>query len=301
MEKFLSNQNLLDRFYNYILVEQRLSQNTIESYSRDLVKYLRFAESCEAKSLKDFTRLDLLSFLVKEQKKGISSRSLARMLSSIKTFYNFLVSDGILINNPFSDIESPRIEKKLPEVLTRDEVDALINTPETNKHAGIRDRAIFEVLYASGLRVSELVSLRIENINIDAGFVTVTGKGSKQRVVPLGEEALFWLKKYMETSRNILVSGGMSPFFFVNRSGNRLSRQGFWKIIKKYCLQAGIAKKVSPHTLRHSFATHILEGGADLRSVQIMLGHSDIATTQIYTHITKGFLKKTHKRYHPRG
>jgi integrase/recombinase XerD len=240
-------------------------------------------------------------FLVNEYKKGISSRSLSRTISSIKTFYGFMVSDGILSQNPFIDFEGPKIDKKLPFVLTREEVDALINAPDPEKIIGLRDRTLLEVIYATGLRVSELISLRIENINNEAGFIIVFGKGSKERVVPLGEEALLWLKKYTEKSRHKLLKGKINSFVFLNRSGCKMSRQGFWKIIKKYRLEAGITKNISPHTLRHSFATHILEGGADLRSVQIMLGHSDISTTQIYTHITKGTLKKIHEKYHPRG
>lgn len=301
MKKDRSNHQLLDRFYNYMVVERRLSLNTIESYSRDLTKFLLFVESKKGRRFKDCSRIDLLIFLNMVKNKGLSSRSLSRMLSSIKTFYNFLISDGILTRNPFQDIQTPRIEQKLPSVLTLDEVDALINAPDTVTPIGMRDRTLLEVLYATGLRVSELVSLKMSNVNLEAGFVVLIGKGSKERVVPIGEEAIFWLKRYLEESRLKLLSGKMNSCIFINRSGDSLSRQGFWKVIKKHCLNAGIVKKVSPHILRHSFATHILEGGADLRSIQIMLGHSDISTTQIYTHIAKDSLKKLHKKYHPRG
>jgi integrase/recombinase XerD len=301
MKKDRSNHQLLDRFYNYMVVERRLSLNTIESYSRDLTKYLLFVESKKGRRFKDCSRIDLLIFLNTLKKKGLSSRSLSRMLSSIKTFYNFLISDGILTRNPFQDIQTPRIEQKLPSVLTLDEVDALINAPDTVTPIGMRDRTLLEVLYATGLRVSELVSLKMSNVNLEAGFVVLIGKGSKERVVPLGEEAVSWLKRYIKESRPELLSGKINSYIFINRSGDSLSRQGFWKVIKKHCLNAGIVKKVSPHILRHSFATHILEGGADLRSIQIMLGHSDISTTQIYTHIAKDSLKKLHKKYHPRG
>lgn len=301
MTKENTNQQLLDNFYNYMVVEKRLASNTIDSYSRDLIKFVEFVESNNRKHIKDCSRLDLLSFLNVIKKKGLSSRSLSRMLSSIKSFYNFLVSDGILTHNPFQEVQSPKIDQKLPGVLTQEEVDRLISAPDTDTPLGLRDRTLFEVLYATGLRVSELVSLKLKNINIEAGFVIVIGKGSKERVVPFGEEAALWLQKYINRSRPTLLSATMNAHIFVNRSGQRLSRQGFWKIVKKYCLQAGIKKMISPHTLRHSFATHILEGGADLRSIQIMLGHSDISTTQIYTHITKESLKKLHKRYHPRG
>ena len=198
MKKDRTNHQLLDRFYNYMVVERRLSLNTIESYSRDLTKFLLFVESKEGKHFKDCSHIDLLLFLNTLKKKGLSSRSLSRMLSSIKTFYNFLVADGILIQNPFQDVQTPRIQQKLPNVLTRDEVDALINAPDTGTPFGMRDRTLLEVLYATGLRVSELVSLKMNNVNLEAGFVVLIGKGSKERVVPLGEEAISWLKKYME-------------------------------------------------------------------------------------------------------
>jgi integrase/recombinase XerD len=301
MKKELKNQQLLDRFYSYMVVERRLSDNTIESYSRDLTKYLVFVEEKKRKHFMDCSRLDLLLFLSAEQKNGLCSRSLSRMLSSIKTFYSFLVSENILDRHPFQDVQNPRIEQKLPNVLNRDEVVALINAPDTDKPIGLRDRTFLEVLYATGLRVSELISLTTESINLQAGFLIVVGKGSKERVVPFGEEASAWLKKYIVESRPRILSGCLNSYMFVNRSGGRISRQGLWKIIKKYCLKAGITKQISPHTLRHSFATHILEGGADLRSIQMMLGHSDISTTQIYTHIANEALKKMHEKYHPRG
>ena len=185
--------------------------------------------------------------------------------------------------------------------MNREEVDALINAPDTDQPLGLRDRAFFEVLYATGLRVSELVSLKMGSINLDAGFVIVIGKGSKERVVPLGEVAILWLRRYIAEARPRLFKHAVNSYVFVNRDGNDMSRQGFWKLIKRYCLTAGIIKKISPHTLRHSFATHILEGGADLRSVQVMLGHADIVTTQIYTHVANTALKKIHDKYHPRG
>lgn len=301
MKKKYSNNDLLDRFYNYIVAVRRLSTATVESYSSDLKKFLHFLDTQQDKLFTECSSLEILFFMNQQQKKGISSRSISRMLSSIKTFYNFLVSDGIIIKNPLQDINSPKINKKLPDVLTREEVDSLIFTPDTNTPLGIRDRALFEILYATGLRVSELVALGVENINMEAGFIIVIGKGNKERIVPLGEEAIMWLKRYIAEARPKLLAGTVCNHIFINRSGKSLSRQGFWKLVKKYCLQAGISKRISPHTLRHSFATHILEGGADLRSVQMMLGHADISTTQIYTHITKNALKKLHKKFHPRG
>jgi integrase/recombinase XerD len=252
-------------------------------------------------SVKDCTRPDLLRFLSAVQAGGLSARSLSRMLSSIKTFYNYLVIEGVVEQNPFQDVRTPQRDKRLPTVMTRDEVVALINAPDTDTPLGMRDRTFFEVLYATGLRVSELVGLKMDNLNLDAGFVIVMGKGSKQRIVPFGEVALGFLRAYLAQTRPGLLKRCVNSRVFVNRDGLPMSRQGFWKLIKKHCLAAGIAKKISPHTLRHSFATHILEGGADLRSVQVMLGHADIVTTQIYTHVATGTLKKIHDTYHPRG
>jgi integrase/recombinase XerD len=295
------SDELLDRYYNYLSVERRLSANTLESYGRDIRKYLTFLESRNEKSIVSSTRLDLLSFINAEKKRGLSSRSCARTLSCIKTFFKFLVQDGVLKKSPILDVETPRMEKQLPGVLGLDEVSSLIAAPDTDTALGLRDRALFELLYATGLRVSELVSLTVNAVNLEAGFVLVMGKGSKERVIPIGEEALKWLHRHLRESRQKILRSRASNYLFTNRSGMRLSRQGFWKIVKKYCLKAGIVKKISPHTLRHSFASHLLAGGADLRSVQTMLGHEDISTTQIYTHVEKERLKTIHDKYHPRG
>lgn len=300
MRKNIVQQQLIDRFYNFIIVERRLSSNTVTAYAGDLIKFAAFIEQ-RKKTLPAGTKNDLLSFMHEQQCHGLSSRSLARMLSSIKTFYDFLVTDGILSRNPLHDIQSPRLAQKLPGTLTRDEVAALITTPDIDTPLGLRDRTLLEVLYATGLRVTELVSLKIESVNIEAGFVVVVGKGSKERVVPIGDEAIVWIRRYISEARERICRKRKSMYLFLTAAGTRMSRQGFWKIIKKYCLAAGITKSISPHTLRHSFATHILEGGADLRSIQVMLGHADIATTQIYTHVANSTLKKTHEKYHPRG
>jgi len=296
----LSNASLLDRFYQYMVVERRLADNTVESYSRDLSRFLDYHEALGL-PFADATRLELLTFLNNQREQGLSSRSLARMLSCIKTFFYFLVSERLIEKNPFFDMQSPKIGGKLPCVLSRDEVVALLNAPDTETPLGLRDKAMLELLYATGVRVSELLSLEFKTINLDAGFVIVVGKGSKERIVPLGMEAITRVRHYIESGRSRLAGASKSTLVFLNRSGGALSRQGFWKLIKKYCLVAGIAKDVSPHTLRHSFATHLLEGGADLRSVQLMLGHADIVTTQIYTHIAQDSLQKLHKKYHPRG
>ena len=292
---------LLDRFYNYLAVERRLAGNTLQSYGNDLRKYFEFLKSRNAKSVLLSTRVDLLTFLNWERKRGVSARSLARTLSCIKTFFKYLVQDGLLDKSPIHDVETPRQERRLPNILSVSEVEALIKAPEIDTPLGLRNRALFELIYATGLRVSELVSLSLNSINLEAGYILVLGKGSKERVIPVGEEALRWVKLYTAESRHKLLAGKSSKYLFTNRSGARMSRQGFWKIIKKYCLQLGITKKISPHSLRHSFASHLLEGGADLRSVQTMLGHEDISTTQIYTHVARERLKNVHDKYHPRG
>ncbi len=297
----LNADQLLDYFYNYLSVERRLAINTLESYGRDLKKYLEFLETKKKTAFAETSRLDLISFLNQEKKRGLTSRSRARMLSCIKTFYKFLVEDGLLQHNTMQNVETPRLEKRLPNVLNVEEVEALINAPAIDSPLGLRDRAFFELLYATGLRVTELISLPVNNLNLMAGYILVMGKGSKERVIPVGEEALKWIKQYCTKGRSQILSGRSSKYLFINRRGEKMTRQGFWKIIKKYCLQKGIIKKISPHTLRHSFASHLLEGGADLRSVQTLLGHEDIATTQIYTHVTKSRLKSVHVKYHPRG
>jgi integrase/recombinase XerD len=292
---------LLDRFYNYLAVERRLAGNTLESYGNDLKKYFEFLKSRNTKSVLLSTRVDLLMFLNQERKRGISARSQARTLSCIKTFFKYLVQDGLLDKSPIHDVETPRQERKLPNILSVSEVEALIKSPDIATPLGLRDRALFELIYATGLRVSELMSLSLNSINLEAGYILVLGKGSKERVIPVGEEALKWVKLYTVESRHKLLAGKNSKYLFTNRSGARMSRQGFWKLIKKYCLKLGITKKISPHSLRHSFASHLLEGGADLRSVQTMLGHEDISTTQIYTHVARERLKSVHDKYHPRG
>ncbi|MCP4715962.1 MAG: site-specific tyrosine recombinase XerD [Deltaproteobacteria bacterium] len=296
-----SGRYLLDRFYSFLLVERQLASNTIEAYSRDLVKFCDFLESEPDKGPLNCTRLDLLMFLNTLQQQGLSSSSIARILSSIKSFYNFLVTDGICAVNPFHNVQTPRRAQKLPEVLSIAEVDALIAAPDVTALLGLRDRCMLEVLYATGLRVSELISIKIDNVNFDVGFVTVVGKGEKERMVPFGDAAHHWIRRYVQEARSGLMKGTLHGFLFVNRAGAAMSRQGFWKLIKKYCLAAGIKHTISPHTLRHSFATHLLQGGGDLRSIQMMLGHADISTTQIYTHVARESLKKIHEKYHPRG
>ena len=291
----------LDNFLNYLLVEKGLSKNTIESYSRDLQKFITYLEKNNCSNVSRVTNLEIMSFLVEIKSQGLSSKSTGRNLSAIRMFFKFLVQEGFLDSDPSVNIESPKIRPSLPSVLSIAEVDSLLSQPDVKTTRGVRDRTMLELLYATGVRVSELVNLKLTNINLEVGYIIAFGKGSKERIIPLGDTAKDYLKEYLATSRPKHAKGMMSSFLFLNPSGKNFSREGFWKLLKRYALKAGINKKLSPHTLRHSFATHLLERGADLRSVQIMLGHVDIATTQIYTHITQERLKKIHKQYHPRA
>ena len=289
---------LLDQFISYLRVERGLADNTIESYSRDLVKFTQFLE--EKKLSPQNVNRDHIIKYMSVLRSNLSTRSTARNLSAIKTFFRFLISEGEITENPVRLLESMKLPRKLPEILTQDEVDSLLSQPDAISPLGKRDKAMLELLYATGLRVSELVGLKIIHVNLEAGFVRTMGKGSKERIIPMGEKARISLQNFLLEGRGGLLKGKNSSYLFLNSRGGTLSRQGFWKIIKKYGLLAGINKKITPHMLRHSFASHLLEGGADLRSVQVMLGHADISTTQIYTHITRERLKQVHKKYHPR-
>jgi integrase/recombinase XerD len=290
-----------DNFFNYLMVEKGLSKNTIESYSRDLQKFITYLEKNNRADVSRITNLDIMSFLVEIKSQGLSSKSTGRNLSAVRMFFRFLVHEGFLDGDPSINIESPKIGASLPSVLSIAEVDSLLSQPDLKTTRGLRDRAMLELLYATGVRVSELVNLKLTSINLEVGYIIAFGKGSKERIIPLGDTAKHYLKEYLATARPKHAKEMISSVLFLNPSGNKFSREGFWKMLKRYALKAGINKKLSPHTLRHSFATHLLERGADLRSVQIMLGHVDIATTQIYTHITQERLKKVHKQYHPRA
>jgi integrase/recombinase XerD len=253
------------------------------------------------REIPDVKKLDVRAFLLTLKRQGLSTKTVVRNLAAIRSFFHFLIREGLLDVNPIEDLESPRIEKTLPEILTLKEVEQLLEQPNSQTPMGIRDRTMLEVLYATGMRVSELTRLPIHQVNLEGGYVLVFGKGSKERIIPLGSEAMKWVAFYLKTARERLAKGKENPFLFINRSGREMSRQQFWKNIKAYGRRAGIRKRITPHLLRHSFASHLLEGGADLRSVQIMLGHADISTTQIYTHVTGERLKKVHQKHHPRG
>ncbi len=291
----------LDRFLHYLTVEKGVSKNTLEAYSHGLNRFIEHLEGKGIKTPNEISKLDIREFLLFLKKKGLSSRSIARNLVSIRVFLRFLVEDGLLQANPADEIESPKIAKTLPEILSLDEVETLLEQPDLLNPRGVRDRAMLEILYATGMRVSELVRLQTPHLHLEAGYVLLFGKGSKERIVPIGKEALRWVERYLKESRPNLLKHKESSFLFLNRSGKPMSRQQFWKNIKAYGRKAGIRKRITPHLLRHSFASHLLERGADLRSVQLMLGHVDISTTQIYTHVTGERLKKIHQQYHPRG
>lgn len=289
---------LADQFINHLRVERGLADNTIQSYSRDLIRFFQFLERRGLSPLhvtQDYI-MDYMSTL-----QGILSvRSSARNLSALKMFFRFLVSDGKIKSSPARLLGAPKLPHRLPRVLSPQEVNLLLSQPDPSNHRGQRDKAMMELLYATGLRVSELVGLKISNINLEAGYVRMVGKGSKERMVPTGTKSLDALKDYLSGGRVTLLKKHTSSYVFLNSRGRPITRQGFWKIIKRYGIKAGIKKEITPHGLRHSFASHLLEGGADLRSVQIMLGHADISTTQIYTHITRERLKQIHEKYHPR-
>jgi integrase/recombinase XerD len=289
---------LADQFTHHLRVERGLATNTIESYSRDLTRFFEFLENRDIPP-PSASQVDLMDY-VSSLAGTLSTRSIARNLSAVKMFYRFLVSDGKIEDNPARLLSSPKLPRRLPYVLSAEEVERLLSQPVPETTRGKRDRAMLELLYATGLRVSELVNLKMANVNLEAGFLRTVGKGSKERMVPVGAKALEALKEYLNQGRGSFLKKRTSSYLFLNPRGKPLTRQGFWKTIKRYGLLAGISKKITPHSLRHSFASHLLEHGADLRSVQIMLGHSDISTTQIYTHVTRERLKQIHEKHHPR-
>ncbi len=293
--------NLVDQYVNYLLVEKGLSDNTLESYSSDLAVYLEFLKKSRIRKVSETDTAVILKHLINLRNSGLGAKSRTRHLVALRGFYRFLTQEKIIKKDPSRIIDLPKGGLKLPDVLSVEEVKKLINICDIKKHKGIRDCAMIELLYAAGLRVSELVNLKIQDVNLEACFVRVFGKGSKERIVPIGLYAKKKIDNYIKSSRPIILKELNSQYLFVARAGKPMTRQGFWKQLKKYGHTAGIKKRVTPHTLRHSFASHLLEGGADLRAVQIMLGHVDISTTQIYTHIAKKRLKEIHEKYHPRG
>ena len=297
----MSVSALVDAYLSHLAVERRLSPNTVDSYRRDLAQLQQFAAALK-QAPEDLDRRALEALVRQLMGEGRSPTSVARAVACFRGFYRFLVVSGHRPVNPAGDLQAPRAWKTLPKFLSMAEVDQLPAAPDTSVPRGLRDRALIEVLYATGLRVSELINLKPQDVNLESGYLTTTGKGRKQRLVPLGDEAASWVVRYLRDGRPALLKKASSPRLFVNaRRGSGLSRVGFWKILKAYGRQAGLTASLSPHVLRHSFATHLLEHGADLRAIQMMLGHSDLSTTQIYTHILEARLRAVYDQFHPRS
>jgi integrase/recombinase XerD len=290
---------MVDAFLDHLRVERRLADHTIESYARDLAALARFAAGIE-RPVESLGRGDLEAFVRDRMSQGLSPRSVARMVAAVRGFYRFLALDRRLAANPAEDLQAPRAWPSLPKFLSTDQVDALIAQPDVSTPLGVRDRAMIELLYATGLRVSELVAVRLADLHLDEQYVTSIGKGNKERLVPIGDEASAWIQRYGAGARRELLRGRTTPRLFVNGRGGPLTRVGFWKILKKYGRRAQLPSTLSPHVLRHSFATHLLERGADLRAIQMMLGHADLSTTQIYTHVLEARLRAIYDRHHPR-
>lgn len=295
-------QRLLVKYFDYLLIERGMAQNTLESYGRDLRRYIFFIE--EDKKINDINKITpevIVEYLSRIRDEGLAANSMNRSLAALRGFYKYLLREKILTENPLANIELAKVWMKLPETISKEEMKIILAQPGNQSNADIRNAAMLELLYATGIRVSELINLSMNSINWQVGFLIVMGKGSKERIVPIGKIAYDCTRRYVDEIRPRLMQKKRTDVLFLNRFGKKFTRQGFWKIVAGYAKKAGLQKKVYPHTFRHSFASHLLEGGADLRTVQVMLGHSDISTTQIYTHITRERLKEVHRKYHPRS
>jgi len=293
----VKNEDILKEYFSYLKLEKGLSLNTVESYGRDLYKFFTLVN----KGYDKIEERDVSEYIIKLIADGISHRSVARNLSALKSFFRYLQYTGRIRTNPLSFISQPKLWKNLPEYLTVEEVEKLLELPDVSKRGGLRNKSIIELMYSTGIRVSELVNLKVDKVNLDMGFITVIGKGNKERIVPFGDEAKRWLLKYLKEGREKFLKGRVSPYLYLNARGDKLTRQYIWKMLKKYGRMVGIEDKIKPHILRHSFATHLLEKGANLRLVQILLGHSQISTTEIYTFISRKRIKKIYKKFHPRA
>ncbi len=292
----------LKEYLSVLSLEKNLSGNTVSSYKNDISSFINFASEKNISDPSQITYLDLVDFFKELNKLGLSKTSAARYYSSLKGFFKYLFQNNYIKTNPVEKVETPKLSKNLPNVLSFNEIEKILNQPNTKDKFGLRDKAILELFYACGVRISELLNLKISDLFFSEEMIRVLGKGSKERLIPIGESAVNWITKYLQNSRPLLMKKLKSEnYVFLNTRGTKLSRMGVWKIVDRYVHEAGIKKEVHPHTFRHSFATHLLEGGADLRAVQEMLGHSDISTTQIYTHIDREYIKQVHKDYHPRG
>jgi len=294
------SEEIVDRFLDAIWMERGLSQNTLGAYRADLMTLGRGLAEHE-KTIEMAEKADLLAFIAGRVEGGAKPRSTARQLSSFRRFFRYIMREGLRDSDPTADIEMPRIGRSLPKTLSEDEVDSLLNAPNTDEPLGHRDRAMLELLYATGLRVSELINLKQSQINFNQGVLRIVGKGDRERLIPLGEESQRWIRDFIDGPRMEILLERQTDYLFPTRRGDRMTRQAFWHIIKRYAAKAGVRKKLSPHSLRHAFATHLLNRGADLRVVQLLLGHSDLSTTQIYTHVARERLKDLHGEHHPRG
>ena len=292
----------LEEFIRFLRVERNAAANTIDSYSLDLKRYLQFLGQQGIGSAEKVERRHIISFLTLLRDLELTPRSISRNFSAVKAFHRFLISEEFSGTDPTENVEAPKRSRKLPEVLNPNEIELILEQPNVHHVLGIRDKAILETLYATGIRVSELIGLKQTNVLFDQRIIRVFGKGSKERVVPIGRSALLWIRKYQDEARvRLSKRGETNDILFLNARGKKLSRMSIWNIVHQFSASAGIRKEVHPHTFRHSFATHLLEGGADLRAVQEMLGHADISTTQVYTHIDREYLKEVHRTFHPRG
>ncbi|HOB35455.1 MAG: site-specific tyrosine recombinase XerD [Firmicutes bacterium] len=294
-------EQLVDTYLVHLKVERGLAANTLDSYRRDLAKFIGFLRRQGVFSLQQVDRQSIMAYMEELHNRGRAAATVSRNLAAIRSFYSFLTQENLVAANPSAELESPKIPKRLPTVLTVAQITRLLEQPDIRQPGGLRDKAMLELLYATGIRVSELVALDLPDVNLEMGFLRCVGKGSKERIIPVGKTAVESVDNYLRRGRVKLVRDSQESAVFVNVHGRRLTRQGFWKILKKYVRQAGIDGEITPHTLRHSFATHLLENGADLRAVQEMLGHSDISTTQIYTQVTANRLRDVYQRYHPRA
>lgn len=296
--------NHLDLFKQYLLIDKGSSDNTIQNYERDLVRFFEFLSENQSKNLNQVTKVDIQAYMKYLKQQDLATSTIRRHQSCLRNYFKFLMREKLISHNPMVSIESPKKVQRLPRTMNQDQVERLIQAPNISVDFGLRDRAILETLYATGLRVSELTQLRLDQLHLDLGFIQTIGKGDKERLVPLGEEAIYWIQEYLEKVRSDYIrksKQGSQSYVFLTQRGKEFTRQGIWKNIKKYTLEVGMGHGVSPHMLRHSFATHLLENGADLRMVQELLGHSDISTTQIYTHISKYRLQEVYRKNFPRA